>query len=57
MREDQAGEFGDLDRVISAAFFLVGQAKQRQGDRLFGVPDAFNGSDLGGLVFECVQAV
>jgi len=57
VRKNQAGRLGDLQGVVGAAFFLVGQAKQGERCTFFGVPDAFNGSDLGGLVFQRVQAM
>ena len=57
VRQDQAGELGHLDRIVGAAFLLVGQAEQRQRRALFGVPDALDGGDLGRLVLQRVQAV
>ena len=55
--QDQAAELGDLHGVVRGARRFVGDAEQGEGRAALGFPDAFHGSDLGGLVLQGVQAV
>ena len=57
MRQDQAAEIRDVDRVAIALLRLIGNRKQGQRCGTDTVPAGFDRGDLGGLILKAVEPV